>query len=128
MWNAEFLDRCKERNVDAEKYFELHYTSVDINGRYKSSTNGTKLVAEYFVLHLKHRNIWLAWRKQTKLKRSVFSVKKESVDNILDIKLNSVKKNVQFSGWGEENVYVFTNDEIETFIEFAVNRADKEKE
>ena len=128
MWKKAFLDRCKEMNVDADKYFELHFTKSEKNDEYKSSTFGSHLVAEYFVLFLKHRNIWLAWQKRSNSKRSVFYVKKESIDNMFETNFGIVSKNVEFSGWGEENVYVFTNDEIETFIKFAVNRANKEKE
>ena len=118
-----FLKECAALNIDADKFFEFQISGQTKSKRYVGRSKSFTLVAEYFILYLKYKDIWIAWKREKGLDRRCFSIDKQKVDNLLKTKMETVNKNVQFSSWGEENVYVFKTDEIKTFLEHALKES-----
>ena len=118
-----FLKECAALNIDADKFFEFQISGQTKSKRYVGRSKNFTLVAEYFILYLKHKDIWLAWKRIKGVDRKCFSIDKQKVDNLLKTKMETVNKNVQFSSWGEENVYVFKTDEIKAFLEYVLKES-----
>ena len=112
-----FLRECSSLNIETDTFFEFKKTGKTKSNRYKGKSKDFTLAAEYFILYLEHKDIWLAWKRVKGKERRYFSIDKQKVDNILNIKMATVNKNVEFSSWGKENVYVFKTSEIKTFLE-----------
>ena len=71
-----------------------------------------RFIVEYYPPY----KIYLIWNR-SKYRETVYSILFSSVDQALAFKFQLAQKHIQYSGWGEETVYIFEFAELEKFIE-----------
>ena len=109
---------CTKYSIDPEIFFVGIARKTSKNrlgynfGNRKGFPNPKfQFIVEYYPLY----DIYLIWNR-SKYRETVYSILFSSVDQALASKLQSVQKHIQYSGWGEEKVYIFDFAELEKFI------------
>ena len=120
---------CAKYSVDPEFFFVGIARKTSKNrlgynfGNRKGFPNPKfRFIVEYYPLY----KIYLIWNR-SKYSETVYSILLSSVEHALASKLQSVQKHIQYSGWGEETVYIFDLAELEKFIELLSLKKENNK-
>lgn len=117
-----FIDQCNSHGINPEKYFKLGTGKKYKQNRYEyrcpyESRNETQIFAiKYFV----DEGLYLAWNlRNPKAKgKSVFSLSKKSREiEISTSSITQISKDIEYSGRGEEIVYKFYPQAIDSFLQ-----------
>ena len=116
-----FRKICKENGIDADEIFILGKgSSPKKKGRYELTTRNGKEIGNrlYAVQYCKDLELYLAWNihREGLKKRIVYSIARKKLTD-LEPGMQLIRKNVEFSGWNEEDVIVFRKDDIKEFLE-----------
>lgn len=115
-----FRDCCKTLELDCDNLFQLGKCSVPVSGRLRHRFDFQKRKKSqiFAVCYVEKENVYVAWNLKVKkaAKKSMFSVKWSDVDRFLGNTAPSTSKAIEYQGWGEEIVHVFTPEMIPQFL------------
>lgn len=115
-----FIDCCREQGVVCDDYFKIGRGKKTKNRYVYSCSLYTRKSSQIFAIkYFTDENVYVAWdlREKGADKRSIFSLsnKKRAIDlSIASIK--QVPKDIEYSGRGEEVVYVFPPECVNAFL------------
>lgn len=102
---SQFIVGYGRTSVRSKKRYEF-----DLDSRiYSLDTTNVKFVVKYF----EDDKVYIVW--VFKRKKEVYSVDCFKADNAF-ITNGKVTKNIEYSGWGEEEVLIFDEEKMENFI------------
>ena len=114
-----FKTHCTNMNIDFEKVFSFVYSAKLIGRRIKCRSEHLKRDEEqkYIIGYSKELQKYFAWALCDNKARNLnyFSA---NIDDIVSEKgsISYIDKNREFSGWGKERVWVFTEAQIYNFL------------
>lgn len=116
-----FKECCRKSGISANNLFQLGLNKRNPSDRLEHRFNYlTRKETQLFAIGFFERyNIYVAWSLKEKkaLKKSVFSIKYSDIEFPLDDTIIPVKKAIEYLGWGEETVLVFTPESVNKFLE-----------
>lgn len=127
-----FKESCAQMKLDCNKFFQLGKSEKPHSERlqHRFGTEKRTQTQLFAVCYFEVDNIYVAWNlKAEKAKmKTVFSVKRASLDLPLEQDVAAARKAIGYSGWGEEDVLAFTPDGIKAFLEkYCKSTIDNEK-
>lgn len=118
---AYFQDYCDQIGLKCKTLFQLGaQTSRRVDRlEFRCSPYMRKETQIFAVCYFKTENVYAAWSlKEPKAKmKSVFSVSRYELASLSQYQILKARKSVEYSGWNEETVYLFTPESVPTFIE-----------
>ena len=115
-------EACKKLKISVDDVLVLGKgSSRHKDGHYGLRTSSDKVKkpgVKFAVQYCKDLGVFIAWNLQRTgvPTRTSLSVKAIDVENSIRDSIDFVKKNIEYSGWNEENVLVFKPDQIENFL------------
>lgn len=115
-----FRDCCKELNLDCDALFSLGTQNTVKKGRsvYCSPYLKRKKTQLFAVNYFQEMNVYVAWnlRAQKAEKKTYFSIKLEDLEKAARRGVAAATKSIEYSGWGEETVFIFPPDSVSLFL------------
>ena len=116
-----FKECCRDKGLDCDALFQIGKSNAAKSDRlkYHYSYLSRKESQIFVVCYFEKENVYIAWNLKEKkaAKKSDFSVKRSDLDLPLVDKIVSVKKAIEYEGWGEETVLAFTPERVSDFLE-----------
>ncbi len=122
-----FSEHYKRLGIQSEEWFVLGEGAPNDPKRFHFSCalNRRKPSHLFAVFCDRRENLFIAWNLKVHkaAKKTVFSLSKESVNEAaLRQDLFGVTKKIEFSGWNEETVFVFSENGIDDFLKYVSSR------
>lgn len=116
-----FKECCKSTGLDCNQYFQLGKSKTVQPERlyHRFGTEKRTQTQLFAVCYFEVDNIYVAWslkEKKAKMKTE-FSIKRTSLDLPLGQDVSATRKAIEYPGWGEEKVLVFTPESVTLFLE-----------
>lgn len=116
-----FQECCTQYKIECDILFQLGAQNPqDADSlKYICSPYTRKDTQLFAVCYYQKENIYIAWNlREPKAKtKSVFSVRRCELAFMDQHQILEVRKPIEYSGWNEETVYLFTPELVPTFIE-----------
>ena len=114
-----FKKHCEDMNIDFKKVFSYVYSANLTDGRIKCSSShlNRNEEQEYLFGYSKERQLYFVWTLCDNKARNLNYFTANIDDLVSDNNtISYIDKNREFSGWGEERVWVFTKAQIDIFL------------
>lgn len=115
-----FRDCCKELNLDCDALFSLSAQNTVNGGSVvcNSPYHKRKKTQLFAVNFFQKMNVYIAWNLRAKKAemRTYFSIKLEEVEKAARRGVAAAEKSIEYSGWGEETVFIFPPDSVPQFL------------
>lgn len=112
----ELRKECENLEIDVSNLLILGQGSSRLNGRYRQRVGQVKEQHLFAVQFCKDINLFVAWDLKRSKLRSIYSINGTKLVNISDKKIHHIRKNIEYSGWGEEDVLAFKGNAITSFL------------
>lgn len=116
-----FRNCCKELNIDCDELFKVGAQNPKdkVQLQYSCQAYSRKESNIYAVCFFESVGLYVAWdlRVYKSKTHNKFNIKKEDVCKQFKGELTTVTKLTEYSGWGEEEVYVFSPEKVNDFLE-----------
>jgi hypothetical protein len=115
-----FRDCCEKLSLDCDTLFILGEGNPNNPDRFefKCSPSRRKPTQRFAVKFFTGEQVFVAWdlREPKAAKKSKFSLSKAKLKGIQKDMICVPSKHIEYSGWNEENVYVFPKEAVEMFL------------
>ncbi len=113
-----FCNKCQESGITPTEIFVLGKgCSKTTNYRYRLSSSKCKESKYLFAIqYCKDIDVFVAWNLQRIRNRIVLTVKSDNISSVKNNEIMPNRKNLLFSGWGEEDVLAFRESAIAKFL------------
>ena len=115
-----FKECCTKHGIECDRFFRIGKNNAKKSDRLKYSDSylSREETQIFVVCYFVKENIYIAWslREKKATTKSNFSVKRSDLSLPLDNVIVSVKKAIEYHGWGEESVLAFPPEMVPTFL------------
>ena len=128
-----FKDKCLELGIDPNDCFVFGRGSKkNSKGRFQMQVDSRRIINRMYAIQFcKDREMYIAWNlKRAKIRRE-YSLDANSIPEPYMGGVIAIGKNVEFSGWNYENVFVFDKEAVGDFlrrVKKSTNPEDIEKQ
>lgn len=125
-----FINECRKRNINPKDIFKITYGTKIPQNDFFSRLKEVPINEKFVIKCIYGNNLYIAWnaQKNNGKKYTVFYANKEVVMNSLyDKNFSVADKNMEFSGHGKENIYIFNRDGIPQFLNEIVICREEDK-
>jgi len=115
-----FCDECEKRQINVKDRFILGRGSSNNDGRYKQKIKRDKIQEShlYAIQYCRDIDVFVAWNlKAARCVREVYTAGRDKLLDIDNSRVYEVRKNIEYSGWDEEDVLAFKKETISEFLE-----------
>lgn len=122
-WDDIFIKHCENMDIQYDTFFILGEGSPNDPNRFNftCALSRRKPSNSYAVFYYKRDKLYVAWNlKAPKAERKTcFSLSKKRINECMLIPdFFGVSKNIEYSGWNEETVFVLSENGIDEFLNY----------
>lgn len=117
----EFFEKCcLECGIDCKAHFQLGHSTQLAKGRFSHTFSELTRVEsmDYAVCYMNQYNLYIAWslREPKASRKRTFSLKQTDFVFKSPEQILLFRKSIEYSGWNEEDVYIFQPEGVKKFI------------
>lgn len=112
--NEKLIEYINEKNYT--DLFIINRTKISIGKREFSTKVNLDSDFKYVLLYVENLKLWLCWKRRDK-RIEIYNSQQSDVLEHSNKEIDYFIKNKEFSGWGQEKVYVIKPAKIKEFID-----------
>ena len=118
---ALFKQLCREKGIECDVYFKIGQQNSLVNEHfvYRSSAVSRKPTQRYAINYIKPHGIFVAWEIVGKKETYNYFIVSQFDVQSYGTGLQEAVKALEYSGHGEETVYLFNSEAIDAFLAIA---------